>query len=176
MAGMGDIVKYGLIGLAGYYVYETFFANAPAVAGTATTGVTTVPVTTPPTGTTTAPPVLTTTPPVQTQTIAQQLSALAQSQYGSTALDADQWSYYMSQILGTPVATDGTHNGNYYSLWLAMPTLADGGRSIPISVSQYLANYAAAGLPVPSGRSLQGLNGLGFMRYQPWQLPYRGKR
>lgn len=84
--GMGQVIKWGLLGLAAYWIYTNFFAPAPAATATTTT-----------TPTTTTP----TTPVAPTSTfntldaIYSRMVAAATADKAASTLTADQWNVYL---------------------------------------------------------------------------------
>jgi hypothetical protein len=146
-SGVGEVVKWGAIGVGVYFLYRAFASSsgsggfslaslAQAVTNAFGGGGS-------PAATTT--PVVTTTPPVTVTPVAnesQTASALITAAGGVNSLDADQWNYYWSQISGVPQTADLFPPAN---------------RGALMDVNAYITARSAAGLPT----TLPGLSGLG---------------
>jgi hypothetical protein len=107
---MGDLLKYGLLAVGGYLLYNAFTSPATAVPGTAV-GITPTPAGTP------APapaPSYVTTPP----TLAAQLDKAAQSNSFYTSqggkMDAFQWAYIWQNSLSKPAIDGGVISALFF--------------------------------------------------------------
>ena len=166
----GDIIKWGLIGFAGWWVYETFFAApSTAAATTTTTGTTTTPATTTPATTTTAPTPTAAAGSFKTlDAMYAALLAAAQaampgsggaitSSGGVLSADGDVWNYYLSQV------DPSIDTSQLDPTVIFGSTITSANRSTPVTSSAY---WAAAGPIIGKQTGLSGyLHGLGAIVY-----------
>lgn len=175
---MGDIIKYGLLAVGGYLLYEYFFG---VVAPTAAASATTIPsnsvsnsgqpgVTQNTGGSATntelgpgndiVPPTSTPSISLVSTSFQDQLSALANAyvtQNGGTGLNVDQWNYYMMQLTGV------TLSGAQGEQIIQALGLTDATRGTIITMSQYLAALANTGLGRVGYGMVRSLQGLGLL-------------
>lgn len=138
MAGStgGTILKLGLIGVGGYFLYEWFFATPAAPAAPAI-----VPATTLPTTAAAATPAA----PSTLDTYYSGMVAKASAAGESSSLTPDQWGFYLAEVMGKP-APDPT------LVW----TQAGFDRTQTMTAAVYWAGMASY------LKSTQGLSGLGM--------------
>lgn len=160
-SGTGDILKFGLLAVGGYLLYNWWTSSqAVAAANPPTAPVTPVPlpvasspaassgVPSIPVSPTPLPPVTLPGPSLQPLSAALQSAAGA----GSTTLNADQWSYYFTSLNGAALSPA--------QFSAAFPGLTATNRG-SYTAQQFVAALAGAGLTAPAG---YGLNGLGQVR------------
>lgn len=163
-SGMGDILKYGLLAVGGYFLYNWWTSQSSTTATTTTTGGGTTSTGT--TGTTTTTPqttstgtTTTTTPTTTTTTgsaggagsptsVSQKLLALSG---GVNSLNADGWSYYFTTVNGGVALTPS-------QFAQAFPAITATDRGGTMTAAAFVAALAAAGVAAPAG---YGMNGLG---------------
>ena len=128
----GGIFEWVLIGGAVYLAYQWFTTPAAVAAA---------PATTPPA---TTPPASTATPPVAyvPPTLTQQLQALAGSNV--TALNADQWNYYLTQPSPAGLAQPG--NPNFTTIFFPSGRPPAGTAEPTMTADQFVAAIGNPGL------------------------------
>jgi hypothetical protein len=153
-SGTGDIIKYGLLAVGGYLLWNWWTSQPATTTPAVSTSVS--PTATPVQAvSSTVPPVPLV--PVQAATPASapvtsgSLSAALISAAGSSSqLNADGWSYYLTQLSGVALTPQQFSN--------AFPSLTATNRGPTMTAQQFVQALAAAGLSAPAG---YGLNGLG---------------
>jgi hypothetical protein len=156
-SGGGDIIKYGLLAVGGYLLYN-WWVSQPAT--TATAPVTTIPL--PPSvpvtpagggGAAPPPPVVNPPPPsggsggapppaggVGAASLAQALNAAAGNSASST-LNADQWSYYYTNTGHTPI-----DSSVFSQLFFPNGRPSDPSQNPQMTAAQFVAAIATKGL------------------------------
>jgi hypothetical protein len=146
--GSGDILKIGILGVGAYFLWQWWQGQAAPAASVPSTG-TGTPTTT---GSNTLPvPVQTT--PTPTPSSANSLAAKLIQLGGQGPMNADNWSYYFTQVNGAALTP-----AQFQS---AFPAITASDRGSTMTAQQFVAALASAGLAAPAG---YGLNGLGQVR------------
>lgn len=163
---MGDLLKYGLLAVGGYLLYEYFYGTPATTTPVSTT---TLPNTSvqslQPGGVASnsgsiVPPTSAPATSLVSTTFQSQLQALATAYAqanGGAGLNVDQWNYYMAQLTGVQVT------GQQGEQLIQALGLTDATRGTIIPMTTYLTALSAIGLPgVGLGmvRTLQGLGQL----------------
>ncbi len=136
---MKDVLKYGLIALVGYYIYETFFATP------ATT------VTTTPAATTTQPAVNTgfdSLAAIYTRMIQDAVNNTPGATTANIVLTADQWNFYLARQSSIVPVAPGTIFGATYT---ANPTATMTAAQYWSVMEPYLVSQGMSGLGLYRG-------------------------
>jgi hypothetical protein len=153
----GDLIKWGLLGLAGWWVYETFFNTTTAAAPAATS------TTAAPAATTTA---TTTTAPSSAGTLNalyNQMVALAKAGGASNGVTTDAsgnlnatgyvWNYYLTQAnSGVTPTMDAAANGSTTYTSAAYWALVGPAVGAALGLSGYRLGLAGLGAALMRGR------------------------